>query len=117
VPDNALSKNALSPSAISANAVSASAVPGNSLSARDHLSLERLKLASDVLLSNHDDIPVELTLFRECLEHALLLPANSARAAGHGLGTRIQARFQGSDDAPDVPGRSSELPHGADFDE
>jgi hypothetical protein len=96
-------------------------VPGNSLSARDHLSLERLKLATDVLLSNHDDIPdtleVELTLFRERLEHALLLPANSACAAGHGLGTRIQARFQGSDDAPDVPGRGSELPHGADFDE
>ena len=67
MPDNALSKNALSPSAVSAGAVSPSAVsasavsagagPGNSLSARDHLSLERLKLATDVLLSNHDDIP------------------------------------------------------------
>jgi hypothetical protein len=40
--------------------------------------LERLKLASDVLLSEHDAItdPMEseLTLFRERVEHALLLP-------------------------------------------
>ena len=78
MPDNALSKNALSPSAVSAGAVSTGAGPGNSLSACDHLSLERLKLATDVLLSNYDDIPdtleVELTLFRERLEHALLSP-------------------------------------------
>ena len=74
MPDNAPSKNALSPSAVSASAASASAVPGNSLSARDHLSLERLKLATDVLLSNHDDIPdtleVELPIDRTSGRHA-----------------------------------------------
>jgi hypothetical protein len=41
--------------------------------------LERLKLAADILLSEHDSIPDslegELTLFRERVEHALLLPA------------------------------------------
>ena len=40
--------------------------------------LERLKLAADVLLSEQDAIPdsleVELTIFRERVEHALLLP-------------------------------------------
>lgn len=40
--------------------------------------LERLKLATDVLLSEAPDIPdsleVELTLFRHRLERALLLP-------------------------------------------
>jgi hypothetical protein len=45
--------------------------------------LERLKLAADVLLSEHDAIPdsleVELTIFRESVEHVLLLP-------GHGDG-------------------------------
>jgi hypothetical protein len=40
--------------------------------------LERLKLAADILLSEHDAITdsleVELTTFRERVEHALLLP-------------------------------------------
>jgi len=44
------------------------AMPDNSLTDRDRLHLERLKLAADVLLSECDDIPdsleVELTLFR-----------------------------------------------------
>jgi hypothetical protein len=41
--------------------------------------LERLKLAADVLLSEPDAITdpleVELTIFRERVEHALLLPS------------------------------------------
>ena len=45
--------------------------------------LERLKLAADVLLSEHDAItdPMEseLTLFRERVEHALLLPGPGSR--------------------------------------
>jgi hypothetical protein len=49
---------------------------GNYLNADGRLHLERLKLAADVLLSERDDIPdaleVELTLFRDRLEHALL---------------------------------------------
>jgi hypothetical protein len=48
----------------------------NPLASRDRLHLERLKLAADVLLSERDDIPdpleVELTLFRDRVEHALL---------------------------------------------
>jgi hypothetical protein len=46
------------------------------LPAHDRLHLERLKLAVDVLLSERDDLPdpleVELTLFRNRLDHALL---------------------------------------------
>ena len=40
--------------------------------------LERLKLAADILLSEHDAITdpmeTELVIFRERIEHALLLP-------------------------------------------
>ena len=40
--------------------------------------LERLKLAADILLAETDAIPdpleAELTIFRERVEHALLLP-------------------------------------------
>ena len=52
----------------------------NPLTARSRLHLERLKLAADVLLSERDDIPdtleVELTLFRDLVEHALLSPTD-----------------------------------------
>jgi hypothetical protein len=45
--------------------------------------LERLKLAADILLSEHDAITdpleTELTLFRERVEHALLLPSHADR--------------------------------------
>lgn len=51
-------------------------MPDNPLTAHGRIHLERLKLAADVLLRECDDIPatleVELTLFRELLEHALL---------------------------------------------
>jgi hypothetical protein len=51
-------------------------MPDNPLSAHGLIHLERLKLAADVLLLECDDIPapleVELTLFRERVEHALL---------------------------------------------
>jgi hypothetical protein len=44
----------------------------------ERVSLERLKLAADVILSETDAIPdtleTELTLFRERIERALLLP-------------------------------------------
>jgi hypothetical protein len=50
------------------------------------VSLDRLKLAADVLLSEAGTIPdtleVELTLYRERLERALLLPAKPAGAGG-----------------------------------
>jgi hypothetical protein len=52
------------------------------------VSLDRLKLAADVLLSETDAIPdsleVELVLFRERVERILLLPApaNPAEAGG-----------------------------------
>jgi hypothetical protein len=45
--------------------------------------LERLKLATDILLSEQDVIPdsleVELTMFRERVEHTLLLPGQPGR--------------------------------------
>jgi hypothetical protein len=48
------------------------------LSAFERTHLERLKLAADVLLSEHDAITdpmeVELTLFRDRVERVLLLP-------------------------------------------
>ncbi len=51
----------------------------DTLLAFERVHLERLKLAADVLLSEGDAIPcpleVELTIFRELVEHALLLPA------------------------------------------
>jgi hypothetical protein len=47
----------------------------------ERIHLERLKLAADVLLSEHDAITdsleVELTTFRERVEHALLLPGRA----------------------------------------
>jgi hypothetical protein len=46
------------------------------------VSLDRLKLAADVILSEPDAIPdsleVELTLFRERVEQAMLLPGKPA---------------------------------------
>jgi hypothetical protein len=46
--------------------------------------LERMKLAADILIAEHDAIPdtleTELTLFRERVERALLLPAKPAGA-------------------------------------
>ena len=48
----------------------------NPATANTRLHLERLKLATDVLLSEHDDLPdpleAELVLFRDHIEHALL---------------------------------------------
>jgi hypothetical protein len=50
----------------------------DTLPALERTHLERLKLAADLLLSEHDAIAdsleVELTIFRERVEHALLLP-------------------------------------------
>jgi hypothetical protein len=47
--------------------------------------LERLKLAADILLAETDAISgsleVELTLFRDRVEHALLLPSDAVRQA------------------------------------
>jgi len=48
----------------------------DTLPAFDRTHLERLKLAADILLSEHDAITdsleVELTLFRDRVQHALL---------------------------------------------
>jgi hypothetical protein len=53
----------------------------DTLHALERTHLERLQLAADVLLSEHDAITdpmeVELTIFRERVEHALLLAASS----------------------------------------
>jgi hypothetical protein len=49
------------------NAPSHSTPSDNPLTAHDRLALERLKLATDVLLANHDDIP-------DTLEAELPLP-------------------------------------------
>jgi hypothetical protein len=50
----------------------------DTLPALDRTHLERLKLAADVILSEHDAIPdpleAELVIFRERVERALLLP-------------------------------------------
>jgi hypothetical protein len=50
------------------------------------VSLDRLKLAADVLLSEADVIPdsleVEVVLFRERVERALLLPGKTAETGG-----------------------------------
>jgi len=47
----------------------------------DRTHLERLKLAADILLSEHDAIAdsleVELTIFRDRVQHALLLPGHA----------------------------------------
>jgi hypothetical protein len=55
----------------------------DTLPALERTHLERLKLAADILLSEHDSIPdsleVELTILRERVENALLL-------SGHGNG-------------------------------
>ena len=48
----------------------------DTLAAFERTHLERLKLAADILLSEHDalndSLEVELTIYRERLEHALL---------------------------------------------
>jgi hypothetical protein len=48
--------------------------------------LERLKLAVDVILSEaeaiSDALEAELTIYRDRLEHALLLPAPTGQAGG-----------------------------------
>jgi hypothetical protein len=50
-----------------------------------HTHLERLKLAADVILAEGDAIgdalAAELTIYRDRLEHALLLPAPTGQAA------------------------------------
>jgi hypothetical protein len=50
----------------------------DTLAAIDRTHLKRLKLAADILLSEHDALTdsceVELTIFRERVEHALLQP-------------------------------------------
>jgi hypothetical protein len=55
----------------------------DTLSAFERTHLERLKLAADVLLSEHDAITdpmeAELVIFRERVEHALLLPDHADR--------------------------------------
>ncbi len=49
------------------------------------ISLDRLKLAADVILSEGEDIgdalTAELTLFKERVERALLLPASDSTPA------------------------------------
>jgi hypothetical protein len=44
----------------------------------EHPGLDRLKLAADVILAEAENIPdaltAELTIFRDRIEHALLLP-------------------------------------------
>ena len=55
----------------------------DTLPALERTHLERLKLAADVILSEFDAIPdsleVELTIFRERVHHALLLPGQPGR--------------------------------------
>lgn len=50
----------------------------DSLADLERPGLERLKLAADVILAEgeniHDALTAELTIFRERVEHALLLP-------------------------------------------
>jgi hypothetical protein len=57
-----------------------------SLPSLDRTHLERLKLAADILLSEHDAIPdpleAELTIFRDRVERALLLPDHPGAQAG-----------------------------------
>jgi hypothetical protein len=57
----------------------------DTLPAFERTHLERLKLAADILLSEHDAITgpmeAELTLFRDRVEHALLLPGHPSREA------------------------------------
>jgi hypothetical protein len=60
----------------------------DSLTDLDRTSLDRLKLAADVILGEGPNLPdpltAELTIFREQVEHALLLPTRpeSAHRAG-----------------------------------
>jgi hypothetical protein len=57
-------------------------VDHDSLTDFGKIGLERLKLAADIILAETDAIPdtlaVELVLFRERVERAMLLPAASA---------------------------------------
>jgi hypothetical protein len=62
-------------------------VDHDALAGFDKVSLERLKLAADVILSETDAIPdsleVEVVLFRERVERALLLlPGKTAETGG-----------------------------------
>jgi hypothetical protein len=61
-------------------------VDHDALTGFDKVSLDRLKLAADVILSEADAIPdsleVEVVLFRERVEQALLLPGKPAEAGG-----------------------------------
>jgi hypothetical protein len=74
-------------------------VDHDSLTDFGRVGLERLKLAADIILAETDAIPdtlaVELVLFRERVELAMLLPAEPARAAGDAPISR---------EAPPVPG-------------
>jgi hypothetical protein len=55
----------------------------DTLAAFERVHLERLKLAADILLSEEEAIPdpleTELTIFRERVQHALLLPVQPGR--------------------------------------
>jgi hypothetical protein len=57
----------------------------DALHAHERISLERLRLAADIILAETDTIPdtleAELGLYKERLELALLLPDNPAPAA------------------------------------
>lgn len=58
----------------------------DTLAAFERTSLDRLRLAADVILSEAEVLPdpltAELTLFKERVECALLLPAASEPATG-----------------------------------
>ena len=55
----------------------------DTLPALERTHLERLKLAADVILAEHGAIPdsleVELVIFRDRVEHAMLLPGQPGR--------------------------------------
>lgn len=60
----------------------------DALFAFERISLDRLRLAADVILSEAEVLPdpltAELTLFKERVERALLLPAASQPGTGSG---------------------------------
>jgi hypothetical protein len=60
----------------------------DSLTDLDRTSLDRLKLAADVILGEGPNIPdpltAELTIFRDQVERALLLPTWPERGTGAG---------------------------------
>jgi hypothetical protein len=77
-------------------------VDHDSLTDFGKVGLERLKLAADIILAETDAIPdtlaVELVLFRERVERAMLLPNESTRASRTADGAPIPR------EAPSVPG-------------